>query len=456
MRIPYKTFIGAAALLGGYWILNAAGATTGQGSVRLSWVASTSSDVVGYHLYYGAASHPYTDAVSVGNTTNATLGGLDVGTTYYFAARAYDSSGNESDDSNEISYLVPASARPPSGGGGSYPSAGGSYSGLFFETNQDQVQVWSAGCFQVLVTPRGAYSGRLQIGSTHYSFSGNFDSQGQAAGPIFRRTPPAMALTLSLGPGNQANQITGTLSDGTWSANLSGARAVFNARSNPAPFAGRYTLVFPGQTGSPSLPAGNGFGTARVLSNGQALFAGKLADGTAVSQSASISEDGAWPLYVSPYSGKGLVLGTLDLLSAPGQDVAGTVTWIKSAGTTSRYYPAGFTNEVQVLGSAYVRPAGPAGAILSLTNATVTFSGGDFSAAFANSIELGLSSRVTNLGSDPLNMSFSLTTGAFSGNVRDTASGKGMPFSGVVLQKLKSGYGLVLGTDQTSQVVIGP
>jgi hypothetical protein len=68
--------------------------------VRLSWGANTDSDLAGYKIYYGTASRSYDTAVYVGNTTAYTLSGLSPGT-YYFAATAYDTSGNESRFSNE-------------------------------------------------------------------------------------------------------------------------------------------------------------------------------------------------------------------------------------------------------------------------------------------------------------------------------------------------------------------
>ena len=77
-------------------------------SVTLAWNPSTSSDIVGYNLYYGVACRLYTNVVSFGNVTNATISGLLDGTTYYFAAKARDASGVESDFSNEASYAVPA------------------------------------------------------------------------------------------------------------------------------------------------------------------------------------------------------------------------------------------------------------------------------------------------------------------------------------------------------------
>lgn len=407
-------------------------------------------------MYYGSASHVYTESVVVGNTTTTILSGLAPGTTYYIAAVACDNLGKKSGFSTELAYTVPASAEsPPAGATPSYTAGAGSYSGLLSATNQDQSQVGSAGSFSFLVTSRGAYSGHLQMGSTRSSFSGNLDSQGQARNTLRQPTGPAMVLQLSLAGNNEINEVLGTLSDSDWVANLTGGRAQFDARSNPAPYAGRYTLIFPGQTGIPSLPAGDGFGAVNVTASGQALFAGKLADGTAVSQSTTVSAQGEWPLYLSAYSGKGMLTGWLEFAAQTNSDLAGDVTWLKPSVLSSRYYPNGFTNAFQALGSAYAPPARPEEAVLNLTNGTVTFSGGNLDGPLADAIELGLSSRVTNLGSNRLTLSFSPGTGAFSGRAEDGTTGQPMPFGGVVLQKLDAGYGALLGTDQSSQVLIG-
>ena len=77
-------------------------------SVTLSWQPSPNPDAVGYNIYYGTASHYYTNVVNVGNITTLTIDGLVNGTTYYFAATTYDTQGQESGFSNEATYDVPA------------------------------------------------------------------------------------------------------------------------------------------------------------------------------------------------------------------------------------------------------------------------------------------------------------------------------------------------------------
>ena len=76
----------------------------------LSWDASTSPDVIGYKMYYGTASGNYSENIDVGNVTSYTVSSLIDGQTYYFAAKAYDSTGNESGYSNEVSMTTPTTS----------------------------------------------------------------------------------------------------------------------------------------------------------------------------------------------------------------------------------------------------------------------------------------------------------------------------------------------------------
>ena len=76
-------------------------------TVTLAWSPVTNADLAGYTVYYGSASHMFTNKTSVGNVTNATISGLVGGGTYYFAATARSTAGLESSYSTEVAYLVP-------------------------------------------------------------------------------------------------------------------------------------------------------------------------------------------------------------------------------------------------------------------------------------------------------------------------------------------------------------
>ena len=77
-------------------------------SIQLSWTPAVSTNVAGYKIYYGTQSLSYSNSVSAGNTTNVTISGFSPGTTYYFSATTYDSTGNESSFSSQTSYTVPS------------------------------------------------------------------------------------------------------------------------------------------------------------------------------------------------------------------------------------------------------------------------------------------------------------------------------------------------------------
>lgn len=92
---------GAAALLILFWLFG--GAAQAGPTVTLGWNAPATADVVtNYNIYYGVASAVYTNAVPVGNVTNATISLPAYGMRYFFAATDVDTNGLESVYSVEI------------------------------------------------------------------------------------------------------------------------------------------------------------------------------------------------------------------------------------------------------------------------------------------------------------------------------------------------------------------
>jgi len=81
--------------------------------VTIAWDANSDPDLAGYKFFYGASSGNYSFSKDVGNTTSYTVANLAEGETYYFAAKAYDTSNNESDYSIELVYTLPAPNSSP-------------------------------------------------------------------------------------------------------------------------------------------------------------------------------------------------------------------------------------------------------------------------------------------------------------------------------------------------------
>ncbi len=79
--------------------------------VRLAWNPSTSLAAAGYFLYYGTEKGVYTNKIDMGNSTTASVSGLQEGQTYYFAVTAYNSSGIESTPSRDVWYITPGMLR---------------------------------------------------------------------------------------------------------------------------------------------------------------------------------------------------------------------------------------------------------------------------------------------------------------------------------------------------------
>lgn len=107
-------------------IVAGASIPAGAATTTLSWTPQSSTGIAGNKLYYGTSSRNYPNSIDVGNATSHTLNNLSDGTTYYFAATNYNSSGVESAYSNEVSKTFPAiyTLTASAGSGGTITPAG--------------------------------------------------------------------------------------------------------------------------------------------------------------------------------------------------------------------------------------------------------------------------------------------------------------------------------------------
>lgn len=326
----------------------------------------------------------------------------------------------------------------------------GVYNGLFYETNE--VRIGSSGAFTFALADKGTYSASLRLGKKTHKTSGRIQLNGKATNTIAR--PGTNSLTIIWNVNLEgAEQISGTVSDGDWTAELLGDRAVFT-KTNPAPHAGKYTLVLFGSPGALLAPEGDSYGTASVDSNGVVKLKGYLADKTSIATKVPTSRNGQWPLYVPLYSGQGAILGWAGFTNTPSADLEAILNWSKPSLPSAKYHPDGFTAQAALLGSRYTLPVGPGptNTILALTDALLILEGGNLPSALTNDVILGSGSRVTNASPVDLKMSFTLSSGLFKGGFTPPGATRPLPFAGAVLQKANYASGYFLSTNKSGRV----
>jgi hypothetical protein len=327
----------------------------------------------------------------------------------------------------------------------------GSYNGLFSEFENNRIE--SSGFFSLKLTDLGAFSSKMILGSQRISFSGKFALDGLATITVARAgaSPLTVQLTLDLVDGT--DQITGTISDGTWTASVLAHRAVFNKTDNLAPQAGRYTLIVPGDDqDAANQPGGDSFGTVTVDAGGNVKFSGVLADGTKVSQRVPLSKNGWWPLFVPLYSGSGSILSWVGFVESSEASFTGVFNWIKPAQPNGKLYMDGFTVQREFSGSSYRPPTNSLDRVLQFSEGGVEFSAGDLAEGFENEVILGDNNKVSNLGINRLTLSITLSSGLFSGSVTPPDGTRSVSFRGALHQKQNYGSGFFLGTDQSGRV----
>ncbi|MBN4053140.1 fibronectin type III domain-containing protein [bacterium AH-315-L15] len=194
----------------------------------MSWNSNSESDLAGYKTYLGLASGVYGPPVDIGNQTSHTFTNLGLGT-YYFTVTAYDTSGNESTFSGELSKTF-SQNNPPVLSGFSVSAVTSTATTLDWNTDSpasSQVEYGTStgyGNFSLMSTDLVTSHSRTLSGlsgSTSYHYrvistdaenktavSGNFSFTTASPGDI---TPPAlMGITANSVNSNQATIQWGT------------------------------------------------------------------------------------------------------------------------------------------------------------------------------------------------------------------------------------------------------
>ncbi len=99
-----KNFI-AGILLTALFLISFLYTTAFAETAVIAWDPNPEPDIYGYKVFYGTESRNYTNSVEIvgANNTIAEINNLQAGNTYYFAVKAVDLAGQESDFSEEVS-----------------------------------------------------------------------------------------------------------------------------------------------------------------------------------------------------------------------------------------------------------------------------------------------------------------------------------------------------------------
>lgn len=176
-----------------------------------------------------------------------------------------------------------------------FPNVKGNYNGLFVNTTNAEQR--SSGFFSLTLSDSGSYSAKLIVNGYSYPFSSRFSTDGTSPYADFfgPGLPGRTTIRMNVDVANPDNQLRGSVSNfyayliptlttnfivitnvtststnvvivatnvimqipttNTWSAELIADRVVFNSKLNPAPQAGKYTVIIPAETNSPLATA---------------------------------------------------------------------------------------------------------------------------------------------------------------------------------------------------------
>jgi uncharacterized delta-60 repeat protein len=329
----------------------------------------------------------------------------------------------------------------------------GVYNGLFFNTGAPAHE--SAGALALTLDDKGGIRGSVRMGTRLRKFTGAFSVERTATVALpATATAPALFLALEIDVVNAI--ITGSVSFGTNASTNSSAllayRNPFSSRSLPAPTAGNYNAALPGVDDPEVAPAGDGFAALTVSTAGRVSGGGALADGTMFKVLSATAANAQVPVYVPLYLGRGSLFGWLTVTNGEISDVSGTLWWIKPGTVGRAFYPAGFSNQVEVIGSRYIAPARGT-PVLTLANGVVILSGGNFAPPLTNSITLGGDNKI--VGDNQLTLTISPVKGSVTGSFVDPAVSRKRTVKGVALPKQNQARGFFLGTDQSGRVFVG-
>ena len=348
----------------------------------------------------------------------------------------------------------------------------GTYRGLV-ERN-DSYNDGFGGAFTLSITRTGTFSGTLTRGKAQHRFKGALDTYaGESFSTANIRLPlpkpeEPLDLTFSLENGSLEGSL-GRDEDEEDGAIVEAQRQWTSLPESFQSMPGLYNVPLLTSAESSAFPQGSGYLSTSLNAKGQLRYVGSLADGTRITGSAMLGEDGSLALHHMLYANTGSAQGTLSVVNdLPG--VTAALDWFKSTQpekSTTRSYRAGFpAHELNGVGLRYTAPT--SGALLldlppTSFNARLDFSDGGLFIPFSQYFTLAAKNLAQfPTGSDnPHQLKF--TVNAKTGLL--TGKGKAMDidpenpplnrqrpgsFSGLVIPGLDRAEGYFLLPESTS------
>jgi hypothetical protein len=210
----------------------------------------------------------------------------------------------------------------------------------------------------------------------------------------------------------------------------------------------------PGLSDTTAGPSGDSALTITIASAGGVTLSGVMADGTVISQTSQLSQEGYYPLYVPLYAvgANGSVIGWLnfDAVTTNSLGTNSIVTWFNDAGATA-LYASGFTNQSMPIGSLYQTNLAN---LLTSTTATVIVSGGNLTASLTNTVTISNNVITATPLTNGLSLSLNRSTGAIQGTFVDPDSGHTNLIYGSILQGADACPGFFIGTTEAGEFIL--
>jgi hypothetical protein len=309
-----------------------------------------------------------------------------------------------------------------------------------------------------LSAARLSFSGRLQMGTEKFPFTGQFTEAHYAESTVPRKNRSALSLRLQLVTTNQNSIVLGSVSAPTWTTPLFGHILYFNSKA-PTPHAGRYTVSFLNTNTAPHLPNGHGGASIIISPSGKVAVSARTATGTAISQAAGLGKNGDFPLYLTGLKGRERAVGWVRVANTGVSVASANVWWTKLPGPDPSY-AQGFSLELTAEGSRWAPAA--SGNLLGFSQGKATFAGGDLAnPGTAPGAVVPVASPdgkvFQSVGeAAQVKLSFSKSTGNMTGEFRHPVTGQRLKVWGYGLPQQRTATGFFLGNTYSGSISLTP